>query len=188
MMNVGLVLMIFVLIFAILLVEQFAHVGYAGDVHQISNFQHVPVAILTLVKFTTGENWNGYMHDLNANWREGSGCWSKKKFAQIRTKMYAAEAANSNYDDAFGYKRGSMNGGVGWASKETCQAFESYKDCCVPLNGCGDRLWAEFIIRFFDILVTGVVLNLFVGIILSAYDEARGGGPGPVGRGPRELR
>ena len=76
---------------AILLVEQFAHVGYAGDVHQISNFQHVPVAILTLVKFTTGEIWNGYMHDLNANWREGSGCWSKKKFAQIRTKMYAAE-------------------------------------------------------------------------------------------------
>jgi len=179
-------------------------VGYAGDVHQISNFQHVPVAILTLVKFTTGENWNGYMHDLNANWREGSGCWSKKKFAQIRTKMYAAEpgtmfesgggyweekwctrgdggdrpqcpcageADNSNYDDGFGYKRGSMNGGVGWASKETCQAFESYKDCCVPLNGCGDRLWAEFIIRFFDILVTGVVLNLFVGIILSAYEE-----------------
>ena len=204
MMNVGLVLMIFVLIFAILLVEQFAHVGYAGDVHQISNFQHVPVAILTLVKFTTGENWNGYMHDLNANWREGSGCWSKKKFAQIRTKMYAAEpgtmfesgggyweekwctrgdggdrpqcpcageADNSSYDDGFGFKRGSMNGGAGWASKETCQAFESYEDCCVPLSGCGDRLWAEFIIRFFDILVTGVVLNLFVGIILSAYEE-----------------
>lgn len=200
MMNVGLVLMIFVLIFAILLVEQFAHVGYAGDVHQISNFQHVPVAILTLIKFTTGENWNGYMHDLNENWRDGSGCWSKKKFNQIKTKMYeaepgsmfesgpgyweekwctrgdggdrptcpcAGEMAGSLYTEGFGYLRG----GAGGAVQDTCQAFEHYEDCCVPLNGCGDEWWAGFIIRIFDILVTGVVLNLFVGIILSAYDD-----------------
>ncbi|KAH8068288.1 hypothetical protein JL721_6864 [Aureococcus anophagefferens] len=180
--NVGLVLMIFIGIWAILLVELFAGLSYGETVHPNANFQHVPIAILTLIRFTTGENWNGFMHDMNFKWRGASGCWGGAQFEKIRTKMYDAEPGAYWQDkwctrldggdretcQCASFHTHGLDGGQ---KKDMCQEFVSYENCCVPLSACGDKWWAGAIIHIFDIIVTGVVLNLFVGIILSAYED-----------------
>ena len=187
--NVGLVLMIFIVIWSILLVELFAPLSYAEAVHPNANFHHVPIAVLTLIRFTTGENWNGFMHDMNRKWRGASGCWSGSQFDNIVAKMYRDEPGNL-FEGGQGYWQEKWctrqdggdrpvcpcasfhtHGMADGSKKDMCQAFASYENCCVPLSGCGDKWWAGAIIHLFDLLVTGVVLNLFVGIILSAYEE-----------------
>lgn len=177
--NVAVVLMIIFLIWSILLVDMFAHIEYSETIHPNANFQHVPIAILTLIRFTTGENWNGFMHELGAD-HKTPGCYDITKFDKIRRKMYAGDQREEYWQDKWCTR---LDGGdrpvCPCQSFETtdghltdvCQEFSRYDDCCVPLAGCGDKWWAGTIVRIFDILVTGVVLNLFVANILDAYQQ-----------------
>lgn len=177
--NVAVVLMIIFLIWSILLVDIFAYIEYSDTIHPNANFHHVPGAVLTLIRFTTGENWNGFMHELSAN-RKTPGCYDTVKFETIRRKMYRGNQKEEYWQDKWCTR---LDGGdrpvCPCASFETsgghiadvCQEFASYENCCVPLAGCGDKWWASIIIRLFDLLVTGVVLNLFVANILDAYQK-----------------
>ncbi|KAJ1455949.1 Ion transport protein-domain-containing protein [Pelagophyceae sp. CCMP2097] len=180
MFNVLLVLMIFISIFAILLVELYAHVAFSGAVHANANFKEFGTAVLTLLRFTTGENWNGFMHDMNYKWRAKSGCWKLfSRFDKVRRDMYRGDQAEEQWNTKWctrqdgndrrvcPCKKFTRHGQV----KDMCQVYASYDDCCVPLSGCGDKWVAGVVIHIFDLLVTGVVLNLFVGIILDAYDQ-----------------
>lgn len=177
--NVAIVLMIIFMIWSILLVDIFAHIEYSSTVHPNANFQHVPIAVLTLIRFTTGENWNGFMHELGSD-HKTPGCYDVEKFETIRRKMYSGSQKEEYWQDKWCTR---LDGGdrpvCPCASFETsdghltdvCQEFSTYEDCCVPLAGCGDRWWAAIIVRIFDLLVTGVVLNLFVANILDAYQQ-----------------
>jgi len=57
------------------------------------------------------------------------------------------------------------------AVKTLCQKFARFEKCCVPLSACGNQYYAGVIIHTFDLLVTCIVFNLFVGIILDAYGQ-----------------
>ncbi|KAJ8605437.1 hypothetical protein CTAYLR_003319 [Chrysophaeum taylorii] len=177
--NVAVVLMIIFLIWSILLVDMFAHIEYSSTIHPNANFQHVPIAVLTLIRFTTGENWNGFMHELAAD-HKTPGCYDAEKFLDVRTEMYRGSSQTNEYWQDKWCTR--LDGGDRnvcpcqsfWKDghlTDVCQKFSSYDGCCVPLAGCGDKWWAGLIIRTFDLLVTGVVLNLFVANILDAYQR-----------------
>ena len=45
----------------------FAKVGYRGDVNTFANFRTFEGAVVLLVRCSTGENFNGYMHDLGSD-------------------------------------------------------------------------------------------------------------------------
>ena len=43
--------------------------------------------------------------------------------------------------------------------------------CCIKLYGCGDLNWALFFFYSFTLFVTFVMLNLFLGVILEAFED-----------------
>ena len=55
--NVGSLLMLFLFMFAVLGVYLFAHVKINDPLNDHVNFQDVNSALLTLLRVTTGENW-----------------------------------------------------------------------------------------------------------------------------------
>jgi hypothetical protein len=52
-------------------------VQYEGALDAHANFRNFGTALLTLFRFTTGENWNGFMHDAAA---ERAGCVSNPPY------------------------------------------------------------------------------------------------------------
>lgn len=63
-MNVGILLVLLFFIYSVLAVQLFALVEYNGDYSEHGNFRTFWGAMLTLFRFSTGENWNGFMHDM----------------------------------------------------------------------------------------------------------------------------
>merc|ERR1711871_447321 len=69
--NIGLLLLLLYLIYAIMAVQLFAKVQFQEDLNEHANFQTFSTAMLTLIRASTGENWNGIMYDLA---RRPEGC------------------------------------------------------------------------------------------------------------------
>ncbi|CAM9352114.1 unnamed protein product, partial [Heterosigma akashiwo] len=62
--NVGAVLFLVFYMYAVCGVQLFALVEYNSDVYALANFRNLGNALFSLFRFSTGENWNGYMHSL----------------------------------------------------------------------------------------------------------------------------
>ena len=62
--NVFVLLIFFVIIFSIVGIQLFATIGYGSALNEHANFRSFFVALLTLLRGSTGENWNGVMHDM----------------------------------------------------------------------------------------------------------------------------
>lgn len=60
--NVLLLLFCIIFIWAIIGNQTFAEVAYGGTYNEYSNFRSIPTAMLTLVKFLTGEGWAIFMY------------------------------------------------------------------------------------------------------------------------------
>ena len=73
MVNVMGLLGIFLFIFSALFVQLFAKLELKEDFGEHGNFQDFGVAALTLVRFLTGENWNGVLHHM-VDWNDGESC------------------------------------------------------------------------------------------------------------------
>lgn len=69
--NIGSLLMLLFFMYAIMGVQLFATVGYNGALNHHTNFQSFGQAMVTLMGFSTGENWNGFMHDVQVGFGEG---------------------------------------------------------------------------------------------------------------------
>lgn len=69
--NVLSILILLLFIFAIMGVQLFAKLAFYGSIDEHSNFRTIPSALLLLVRFSTGEAFNEYMHDLG---HETQGC------------------------------------------------------------------------------------------------------------------
>jgi hypothetical protein len=68
--NVGTLMVLFFFIYAVMAMSLFGQVKYSEDSPYLSahaNFSNFPLALLTLFRMTTGENWNGIMQVLQ--------CW-----------------------------------------------------------------------------------------------------------------
>eukprot|EP00939_MAST-03C_sp_MAST-3C-sp1_P000527 g527.t1 len=64
--NVAMLLALFLFIFAVMGVQMFAKIAFEEAYNEHANFQTFPTAVLTLLRATTGENWNGMMYDMGA--------------------------------------------------------------------------------------------------------------------------
>jgi hypothetical protein len=62
--NVGLLIILAFIIFGIAAMHLFAKMPYRTFLTPEGNFETFPMAVLTLFRCVTGENWNGIMHDL----------------------------------------------------------------------------------------------------------------------------
>jgi len=141
--NIGMLLALLYFIFSVMAVQLFATVGFNGDYNHDANFRTFGTSFMTLLRFSTGENWNGFMHDL-AN---------------------GPEECNEDivYDSQV----------CGFASRELpiCNAAFAGEDWSKDVNGCGKPV-AKLFLVFFQLLVGYVFLNLFIGIILEGFDTA----------------
>mmetsp|Transcript_2591 Transcript_2591/g.3694 ORF Transcript_2591/g.3694 Transcript_2591/m.3694 type:complete len:1759 (-) Transcript_2591:300-5576(-) len=62
--NIGGLLFILYFIYAVCGVQLFAKIASNDDYNRVANFRSFPYAMLTLFRFSTGENWNGFMHSM----------------------------------------------------------------------------------------------------------------------------
>jgi hypothetical protein len=128
--NITFLLVLFLFIFTVVAINMFATCAYNNSYTDNANFRTFAIGFLTLLRFTTGDNWSQFMYDLNEN---TVGCVQDPSF-------------DSNY----------------------C-GFNDHKNC-IPLNGCGDVFIFPFMI-IYEIVITFVVLNVFISIIISNYND-----------------
>merc|ERR1712196_94630 len=113
-------------------VQMFAKIAFEDAYNEHANFQSFGTAVLTLMRATTGENWNGMMYSMSELTDE---CLDDPEYTRLRC------------------------------------GFEDALDECLDLNGCGKPEFATFFWITFSILVSFMVLNMFVALILDAFDD-----------------
>jgi hypothetical protein len=86
--NIGSLLLIIILMYAILGVNLFAEVKLNGSLNEFANFQTLGTAFLTLIRVTTGEEWPKIMEALS---REHS-----PQYQCINNPSYQDYAENKN--------------------------------------------------------------------------------------------
>ncbi|EGB04872.1 hypothetical protein AURANDRAFT_31778, partial [Aureococcus anophagefferens] len=62
--NIALLMVLMFFVFAVIGVNLFSKVAYYGAHDEHVNFRSLGRAMLSLLRFATGENWNGFMHDV----------------------------------------------------------------------------------------------------------------------------
>ena len=155
--NIGLLLFLLFFIYSVMAVQIFGKVAYGDDYTNRANFRNFGNSMVALFRFSTGENWNGYMHSMisstschddppypiNSNW-----CFNAPDLSPCDTQP----DPTSSMTDA---------------------ELELIGDttCCIELYGCGDAGWAYFFFYSFTLFVTFVMLNLFLGVILEAFED-----------------
>ena len=143
--NIGSLLFLLFFIYAIMGVQLFAHIMMHDDsemnVH--ANFHGFWESMILLFRFSTGENWNGYMHSIII---DGEGCVKS---------------------DVFSYD----------ADSPWCFDDDSNRPDCTEINGCGGAaipgLETEMTYLYFysfTLMVTFVMMNLFVGVVMDAFE------------------
>eukprot|EP00968_Pinguiococcus_pyrenoidosus_P016025 scaffold1505_cov256-Pinguiococcus_pyrenoidosus.AAC.25 len=122
--NVFSVVALVFFIAAVVAVQLFARVQPDGQlINEQANFQSFGTALLTLVRFSTGENWNGFMYALEA---DRDGCEREPGPCQRRR--------------------------------------------CEPTE-CGSAA-AKPYFYLFTLVVTFVLINLFIAVVLDAFDDS----------------
>jgi len=143
--NLAMILFLFLGIFAILGVQLFATVAHNGDLNDHANFQNFPMALLTLFRATTGENWNGLMHAMA---RKSENC-------SVSVPWDPNKCGFCQWDQMY------TPGG------DSLKCVE-----CEPLDGCGKPIYSEVFFLIFTFFLTYVVLNIFVAVILEAHEQS----------------
>ncbi len=136
--NIGALLVLLFFVYAVVGVQLYGLVAFQGELNEQANFRTLGSAMLLLLRFSTGENWNGFM-------------WSLFE-----------ERADCDLDPVY-------NETAPWCLNE-----EDYPDC-TEVNGCsaGYSVFAYF--YSFTLIVSFVVLNMFVGVVLEAFEKSQEG-------------
>jgi len=194
--NVAAVVFLLFFIFAVIGVQLFATTAYNESLNEHANFRTFGMAIVTLFRFATGENWNGFMYEAShggySGWHDiESTLESDGSNPRIRSSNTDDENgdgevksgsgycdANVNFMDKFvgGPYDGLKYGDVMCGFKSSVSVYATQADGCVELNGCANFFIFPYL-KSFTLLITFVFLNLFVGIILDGFSQAeeRGG-------------
>ena len=146
--NLALLLFLFLCIFAILGVQLFATVAHHAAIDDHANFESFPMAMLTLFRATTGENWNGIMHAIASN----------------RSKV-----ANCSTDVVWDK---DMCGFCEWDQRYTAGGDPLKCLDCKPLDGCAMPAFSGMFFLIFLFFVTYMIMNIFVAVILEAYEQS----------------
>ena len=136
--NIGSLLLLIFFMYAVGGVQLYSFIPDNGDVNQQANFRSFGNTMLLLLRFSTGENWNGFMRSM------------------------LVEVENCDPEPLFD------------ASETWCLSSNDYPSC-TEINGCaaGSSVFVYF--YSFTLLVSFVVVNLFVGIVLEAFEKSNEG-------------
>ena len=136
--NIGTLLLLLFFIYAVIGMQLFSFIPNNDEVTSQSNFRSFGSAMFLLLRFSTGENWNGYMRSILTN---KSDCVMFPKY----------------------------NPDAPW-----CLSNEDYP-ICTEINGCGAGFSAFIYFYSFTLLISFVIMNLFVGIVLEAFENGNEG-------------
>jgi voltage-dependent calcium channel L type alpha-1D len=174
--NVCGLLMILMFVFAVLGVQMFATYAETDDINENANFRNLWDALHTLFRFSTGENWNGVMHEMYLNGADKDTCHPTDPDGIKDDGNGYPKRDWDSFDAPYGWCDWGMTNEIertwglnGCLPDEDPEAF---KTCCRDLNGCADIALLRIYFYLFTIVVTFVMFNLAVGIILDAFDGA----------------
>jgi len=136
--NIGSLLFLFFFIYSICGVQLYSTMAFSGEMNENANFRTFGDAMLLLLRFSTGENWNGFMRGMFNN---ADGCVNQPTLKENTTWCFS----QSNYPD------------------------------CTEINGCGGGASLYLYFYSFTLLVVFVILNLFVGVVLEAFENSAEG-------------
>ena len=159
--NIGLLLFLLFFIYSVMAVQIFSKVRFNDDYGERANFRNFGNSMATLFRFSTGENWNGFMHSILAE-KAGETCHMDPPLP--RNSVFCFASGLEPCETQVTYENIQL-----MTDKELAGIGE--KECCVELYGCGDAGWAYFFFYSFTLSVTFVLLNLFLGVILEAFDD-----------------
>lgn len=137
--NIGSLLLLLFFIYAAIGMQLFSFIPNNSMVTEHANFRSFGSAMFLLLRFSTGENWNGYMR--------------------------AIIPSNDKCD-----KYPIYNQTAPW-----CLSDKDNTNGCTEINGCGAGISAYVFFYSFTLLVSYVILNLFVGIVLEAFEHSNEG-------------
>jgi len=148
--NIGMLLLLLFFIFSCMAVQLFAKTGFNGNYNSDAHFRNFGTAFVTMLRFSTGENWNGYMHDLAAGPDEPS-----------------STSASDYAPQTCGYASMDIN------NPQCNPAFEGVEGVWLDVNGHPPPKALTFgFFIFYQLCLAYVFLNLFIGIILEGFDTA----------------
>jgi hypothetical protein len=134
--NTGGLLLLLYFVYAVIGMNLYGLIGFQGELNEHANFRSLGNSMLLLFRFSTGENWNGFMWDL----------------LEARPRC----DPNPTYDK----------------SSPWCVRDEDHLSC-TEVNGCSAG-GSVFVYFYSFILIVGLVaLNMFVGVVLEAYESSR---------------
>ena len=136
--NIGSLMILLFFIYAVIGMQLFSFIPNNDEVNEHANFRTFGSAMLLLLRFSTGENWNGFMRSIV---QSESDCLKYPEY----------------------------NPNAPW-----CLTGDDYPNC-TEINGCGAGFSAFIYFYSFTMLVSFVVLNLFVGIVLQAFENSNEG-------------
>lgn len=140
MLNIGSLLLLLFFVYAVCGVQLYGTIAFQGELNEQNNFRSVGQAMLLLLRFSTGENWNGFMWDLT---EERDGCDSDPTYNE---------------------------------SSPWCLNESDYNPNCSKINGCGASGYTAFAYFYsFTMIVSFVILNMFVAIVLQAFEASNEG-------------
>ena len=160
--NIGLLLFLLFFIYSVMAVQIFAKVTYGDDYTNRANFRNFGNSMITLFRFSTGENWNGYMHSMTS--AKEPFCHLDPPHPKDSEWCFASDLdpCSSQPSAALALDPSLSDGQLAGYGDSTC---------CIELYGCGDLGWALFFFYSFTLFVTFVMLNLFLGVILEAFED-----------------
>jgi len=137
--NIGALLLLLFFVYAVCGVQLYGSIAFQGKLNDQANFRSVGNAMLLLLRFMTGEDWNSFMHGLMAE-------------RDIPCDF------NPVYDE----------------TSPWC-LHESHYPNCREINGCEADASAYAYFFSFIIIVSFVILNMFVAVVLQAFEESNEG-------------
>ena len=137
--NIGSLLLLLFFIYAVCGVQLYGTIAFQGELNEQNNFRSIGQAMLLLLRFSTGENWNGFMYGLM---KERNGCDSDPTYIE---------------------------------SSPWCLNESDYPNCS-EINGCSASGYIVFAYFYsFTMIVSFVILNMFVAIVLQAFEASNEG-------------
>ena len=137
--NIGSLLLLLFFIYAVIGMQLFSFIPNNDMVTEHANFRSFGSAMFLLLRFSTGENWNGYMRSIVPS-----------------------------SDDCDRYPQHDK-------TSTWCLSGSDNPNQCTKINGCGAGIAAFIFFYSFTLLVSFVILNLFVGIVLEAFEKSNEG-------------
>jgi hypothetical protein len=154
--NVGVVMVLFLVLFSILGVNLFSTVKPGDTLNQHGNFRHFPNAFVTLFRASTGEAWNEIMHDLSkteVDWfRSGDWCTPQVLFDTSTQENFQV-------------------------LKDKC-LIDYPNSCVAAIDGWNPFPWLYWIT--YTLFIGMVIMNVVIAVILQGYDESRMSDEGAV--------